>query len=102
MDCRAEREERRFRVGGQTGRTDGERAAEAEVGSEVGRAVSIVDGDDGLAGKRRGVEVAVAGAIDAGSAEVGGEGGPVVELGVSVEVFADGDVEGRARLVDEK
>lgn len=49
-----------------------------------------------------GIEVPPAGADDAGTRQVGGEGRAVVELGVSVDVFAQDDVEGRARLPGDK
>jgi hypothetical protein len=74
-------------------RAEVEGAAEAEVDDEDAGAGAVVDRDDFLTGEGIGVEDAPLGVDDAGAGEVGGEGGAVVELGVAVDVVAEGDIE---------
>src|SRR5439155_15557052 len=72
----------------------GNRLAEAQVDDDEAGTITEVPRDDGADGAR--VEQAVRGGHDAGRIGIGGEGGPVGEQAVAVEVAAHGDVVGPA------
>ena len=78
---------------------EAEGLAEAEVGGELAEAGSIIRRDDRLSGDGHGVKVAPRGADDVGGiGKTRGEGRPVIENGIAVQILAQSNVEGRGGI----
>src|SRR6185312_245236 len=78
-------------------RPEGKLAIYLRAGGNRGRAAPIVDGNNGLARERAGVEDAPLCGDDGGPRRIGGESRPIVELRVAVQVLRNGNVEWRSR-----